>query len=288
MNLPPRPSIQIDVRYRLISVFWPAVFAVPHWQIRLGCLALLATVTAATPEGSPEPPLPSVEFILQQVVAHTAKEHENDAQFLAHYHFVKWKEQAERDPQGRLTKATFKTSTNNPTPPLAEPMLPDQGNAPVVSSGLHLAAGGHARGRAIEKREFEFNDELLQRFDFTGMGREIFGTRSTFVLEFAPKPGPLPTRQLKDRFINHLAGRLWIDESSWLIAKVEVHLTAPVEVVGGLVGAIKQLTYRFEREITPEGWWYTRLVDWELIGRAFVNRKELVYHEGRTNIVRVW
>ena len=70
--------------------------------------------------------------------------------------------------------------------------------------------------------------------------------------------------------------------------KVDVHLTAPVEVAGGLVGAIKQLTYRFERAVTPEGWWYPRLVDWELIGRAFVNRKELVYHEGRTNVVRVW
>ena len=70
-----------------------------------------------------------------------------------------------------------------------------------------------------------------------------------------------------------------MDEADYAIAKANLHLTQQVNVLGGLVGAVWKFTYSFDRERTPEGFWYARHVDWHLEGREVVFHRIVDYHE---------
>ena len=108
------------------------------------------------------------------------------------------------------------------------------------------------------------------------------------MLEFKPAKKNLPERNIKDRFINKAAGRVWVDEADYVIAKADVHLTESVNVVGGLVGAVWKFNYSFDRERTSDGLWFTRAVDWHLEGREVVFRRAIDYHEGKTGVRKAW
>ena len=66
--------------------------------------------------------------------------------------------------------------------------------------------------------------------------------------------------------------------------KVDLHLTEPVNVIGGLVGAVRQCRYRFQRERTAEGLWFTKPVNWHLEGRQLFTSKIIDYDETRENV----
>jgi len=141
--------------------------------------------------------------------------------------------------------------------------------------------------KAFEKNEFVLNDDLLSRFDFKVIKREEVNQRSSVLLEFKPKSKDLPARSIKERFINKAAGKVWIDEHDWMLSKVDLYLTEPVNVVGGLVGAVKKFTYRFDRERTDDGLWYTTNIDWRLEGRELFSRKIMEYEERRSEVQKV-
>lgn len=228
------------------------------WLFALGYLFL--------PPGCPgAPPLPSVEFVLQQVAASAGNEKTNAAAFAAHYQYVRWKLEEELDGKGRVIKSSRKVATNSPA----------------------LARRRFSRNeRTVDKHELSLNDDLLRRFTFTLSGRDEIEGRSRLGLDFAPNAAAPSPRNLTERFMQQVAGRVWVDEQTWQVVGLQLHLLDSVKVVGGVVGSVKQLKYAFERSVTPEGWWYTRSVDWEMIGRAVLNRKHIVYHEARTNVVR--
>ena len=250
-------------------------------------LHLILTLLLLPPasRGADVTALPPVEFVLQQVATNSARENANDRQFLAHYGFERTKVQEERNRLGLILKRTEKKIRNQPPT-----------NAPVIAGPLIAGAEGRElrtfnatnyQGRAFEKRDFTLNADLLSRFHFTIVGRETVAGRPTLLLDLAPAAKPPPERNLKDRFINRAAGRVWVDEGDWLVRRVALHLTREVNVMGGLVGAVRAFTYDFDRLRTPEGWWFTQTVNWHLEGRAVFTRRVIDYHESRTNVVKV-
>lgn len=241
------------------------------------CLLLSAVRAAAAT------PLPPVEFVLQQVAAASTNEPANDRQFLAHYRFERTKVQEERNRLGLVLKRSEKKITYQPPT-----------NTPVALAPASLGADGHEtrtlnttnyQGRAFERRDFALNADLLSRFSFTLIGRETVEGRPALVLDFVPAARQPHEHNLKDRFMNQAAGRVWVDEADWYVRRVALHLAHEVDVVGGLVGAVRAFTYNFDRGRTPEGWWFTRTVDWHLEGRAVLTRRVIDYHESRTNVV---
>jgi hypothetical protein len=163
--------------------------------------------------------------------------------------------------------APSKTATTNPRPPVQKRSNP--------------------QGDGFDKSEFALNEDLLSRFEFTIVGREQLHGRPSLQVDFKPAKKKLPCRELKDRFINKAAGTVWVDERDWTITKANVYLTDSVNVVGGLVGAVKKFTYAFDRECTDEGLWYTRNINWRLEGRELFSRKILEYEENRAEVKKV-
>ncbi len=226
--------------------------------------------------------LPPVELVLGRVMTNATHETQNDRQFLAHYSFERTKVQEERDRHGAVEKRSERTSVHTPAPGAAIrlPKLPD----PVASQPYNPT--NHS-GRAFDKRDFALDADLLSRFRFTVVGKESFDNRDMVVLEFQPAAGHQPVHNIKDKFVNKAAGRVWVDAADWIVAKIALRLSEEVVVAGGLVGAVTAFDYEFERERTPEGVWFTRSVDWHLKGREFLSRKSIDYHEKRSKVIRV-
>ena len=251
-------------------------------------ITLAAAWSAAAFRGLAEPiagpPSPELKELLPGVLEKARHERENDRAFEARYVFVKSKVTETRNGSGELKKRVAKVSTNHPAlKNLAAPPAPASNRAP---GNVQPAKGSaaNARAKAYEKEDFQVNEDLLSRFEFSVVGREWLDSRPTLVVDFAPAKRKLPERDLKDKFINKTAGRVWLDEAELTLTKAAIQLTDRVNVVGGLVGSVWKLTFGFERARTPEGLWYTREASWHLEGREVFTPKIMDYHEERTEV----
>jgi len=198
-----------------------------------------------------------------------------------------------RNANGDLKKREEKKTASHPSAvPVAyraQPAGPTPWpNLSAEKSEAATDASSNVRGKAFEKKDFSINDDLLGRFEFDLAGRKTINGRATLMLDFKPAKKNPPERNIKDRFINKAAGRVWVDEADYVIAKADVHLTETVNVAGGLVGAVWKFNYSFDRERTSDGLWFTRAVDWHLEGREVVLRRAIDYHEGKTGVRKLW
>jgi hypothetical protein len=147
-------------------------------------------------------------------------------------------------------------------------------------------ARAYTEGKALKVKDYSIPN-LVSRFQFTLVGREMLNGRPSLVVDFKPLNDHLPVNQFADNFINKAAGRVWIDEGDYAVAQAQVHLTQPVNVLGGLIGAIWKFTYEFTRVRTPEGYWFARNMDWHLEGREVVVNRIVDYHEQKLNAQKI-
>ena len=229
-------------------------------------------------------PLPTIDFLLQQVVARAVnQEDENDNLFDMNYQYTRTRTWEYRNSSGKLVSQEAKSSVENKPLRIAakasrlgaanQPVPP-----PVVKDEPLSETHSNIRGKALKVKDYSIPN-LIKRFQFTLVGREMLNGRPTLVADFKPVSNQLPENSLADRFINKAAGRVWIDEEDYAIAQAKVHLSQPVNILGGLVGAVWKFTYDFTRMRTPEGYWFARSLDWHLEGREVVFNRIVDYHE---------
>jgi hypothetical protein len=227
---------------------------------------------------------PSIDTVLEHVRQAAKQESANDRNFRARYAFVRIKTNRELDGKGRVKKEETKRNQNNPVVSRTSYVPP---STRVATAAIGPATPPKPANQAFDKSDFTLSDDLFKRFNFTIVRREQVNARSTLLIEFQPVKPALPVRSFKDRFLNKAAGRAWVDEGDWNLAKIDVRLIEKVNVVGGLVGAVKGFNYTMDRLRTQEGLWYTRAVHWRLEGRELFSSKVLEYEENRSDVKRV-
>jgi hypothetical protein len=230
-------------------------------------------------------PLPTVDFLLQQVIARAVnKEDENDILFDMNYQYTRTRTWEYRNSSGAVISQETKSSLENKplrlaakAARLADPNQPAK-SKPVVKDEPVSATHSNIRGKALKVNDYSIPN-LIKRFQFTLVGREMLNGRPTLVADFKPVSDHLPASSLADTFINKAAGRVWIDEEDYAIAQAKLRLTQQVNVLGGIAGAVWKFTYDFTRLRTPEGYWFARSLDWHLEGREVVFNRIVDYHE---------
>jgi hypothetical protein len=256
-------------------------------------LSLLLSLTARAPaqtnaaDPADAKPLPTIDFLLQKVIARAvSQEDRNDELFDMNYQYTRVRTWEYRNSAGklksreekrsvenkplrlRLLLASLRTSGNKPVPP----------PPPVVKNEPLSETHSNIRGKALKVKNYSIPN-LVKRFQFTLVGREMLNGRPSLVVDFKPLNDHLPVNQFADKFINQAAGRVWVDEEDYAIAQAHLYLTKQVNVLGGIVGAIWKFTYQFTRLRTPEGYWFARSMDWHLEGREVVINRIVDYHE---------
>lgn len=254
--------------------------ALRHILLMTTLLALDYTVRAQV--AADARPLPDIKDVLKQV-AQRAMQEDDERAFKQHYTYHRFKLKEIRNGDGELKAREEKkrvhipkVSTDDADFEVAEPATTDG------QSATNLLQSG--KGKAFEKSDFALTDDLLSRFEFKLVAREMIRDRPTLLIDFRPANKELPEKSIKDRLINRAAGRLWVDEQDHAVAKADVHLTDQVNIVGGLVGAVKKFTYQFDRERTEEGFWFVRSAGWRAEGRQVVVRRTIDYYEEKTDV----
>jgi len=111
-------------------------------------------------------------------------------------------------------------------------------------------------GQKGDERENFLTKELVSRYQFTLIGQKNSNGRDAYLLSFQPKSGELPNHKLTDRFLNQIAGKVWIDAADFEIARAELHLQSEVALWGGLIGTLRQCNYTLERTRLADGSWF--------------------------------
>ncbi|RME90966.1 MAG: hypothetical protein D6766_12530 [Verrucomicrobia bacterium] len=158
----------------------------------------------------------------------------------------------------------------------------------VIEHDPRRAEPGSAdEGPGYREKDFPVDRRLLARYRIWVEGEEPVAGRPAWILGFEPVAPPLPAHGVKEQFLNRIAGKVWIDQADRVMSRLELRLTEPVPVIGGLVGAVLACQVLLERERTAEGFWYNAHLHWRLEGRRLIFRSVLVLDERRTRVRRV-
>jgi len=122
-----------------------------------------------------------------------------------------------------------------------------------------------------DNRENFLTTELVARFDFTLVGKTNLNGRTAYQIAFQPKNPQLPVHHLVDRLLNQLSGTLWIDTDEFEVARAEVSLSKEVNLLGGIIGSLKKLSYTLERTRVADGVWFSTLSNGDFLGRKLLD-----------------
>lgn len=248
------------------------------WPLVL-TLALAVHLSGAAGEGTAAPDsAPDLDALLRRAVENARADREMEARFRARYAYVRTKVTDTWNAKGELKKREYNRHVHHPAQPEPDPWAGGQTDA-------HPAERSR---RAYERRDVPVSTNLLERFHFSLVGREEAAGRPAWVVDFAPAAERLPAASLIEKFINRMAGRVWIDVADQSVSRAQFHLTDPVNVVGGLVGALKQCDVYFERTRTEDGLWYTQLLTWRIEGRQLWSLRIMTRRETLTDVHRVF
>lgn len=232
-------------------------------------------------------PLPPLDTLIDRAIEKAQLEDDNNRSFNQRYYYT-WARTTEfRNNDGDVKKEEKKNGLNDPTRKRARLVSVSPDDPPNTTPPPSTQTKSAVRGKAFEKKDFLMNHDLLDRFVFTLTGRETVNGRDALVIDFHPKDGKLPERNLKERFINRAAGRVWLDEEDATLVRADLHLTKRVDVFGGLVGSVWKFTCTISRERTDDGLWFTRSTGWHLEGREVFLRRIVDFHQETHDVRRV-
>ena len=126
-------------------------------------------------------------------------------------------------------------------------------------------------GQRDDNWERFITPDLLTRYQFRLVERKPFNGRPACLITFRPANGKLPVKQLADKLMNQLSGKIWIDEQEFAIARVEVALNSEVTLWGGVLGALRKFDYTLERTRLDENVWFNRLSTGVFEGRKLLS-----------------
>lgn len=230
----------------------------PRWIHLLLLAALAVPMPIGRSSAAPEPTKAAageVPALLGRMLDRAKQDAADRPVFLQRHAHTQTRIREERSSKGDLRSRTEERTHHSPAPPSGGDSIPGPGK------------------RAYHERDFSLTRELLERFEFTLAGREQLAGRTACRLDFRPRSDSLPVKKMADRFVNRIAGTVWISETDGALIRARLHLLDKVSFVGGIAGACHSLRCALERDVTPDGFWYTRSSHWTVDYREFLVRK---------------
>ena len=263
---------------------------------------LVAGLRLPAGEVSPAPgvaPVPTVEALISNVIARVAWVKQQNV--AGQYTYTRTRTMEDFDDQGRLKDSQEKTFRFFPLNGFPFARLISVNGKPLSAKELKaeqereqkartVAAAGGRPALAAEvapKKEYALTPDMFDRFRFTVTGREQINGRDAWRVTFAPRGKDLPINGLKDRVINNLSGRIWIDAEEYELVRSELMLTAPVSLVGGIVGTLRKFDYSLHRVRAEGGAWFVGRSQVQIEGREVVRNRHVRVRVEEKEVQRV-
>jgi len=101
-----------------------------------------------------------------------------------------------------------------------------------------------------------YERDLADRFVFRVLRRESIRGRDAFVMSFEPDESKdLPEEEDEDRFLNALAGEVWVDAEEHAIARIHARLIRTVRFGLGLLAYFKKIDLVLDQRRDAGGAW---------------------------------
>lgn len=142
---------------------------------------------------------------------------------------------------------------------------------------------GQSKIARADKRENLLCAELIDRYDFKLMGQIAVNGRMAYKLRFHPKAPELPVHHMIDRLLNRLSGTLWIDADEFELARADIYLGSEVNLLGGIIGSLKRLSFTITRTRLPEGIWFSTSSNGDFEGRKLLDSTRIKTRSQSTN-----
>ena len=216
-------------------------------------IPFLLAISCASEE--PHKPLPNADEVVKKVIAREALE-DKRIEEKPRYLF------AQRSIEEKLDKGGAVTEHNERL--LQATLVEGKIYMKLVEKNGQPLAGDDAKKEAERERKFRerlknpkpkkkdddddvsLNEELVSRYQFHVIGREMVNDREALVLTFLPKTNvKLPEKRRMDKVLNRLEGKVWVDAEAYALLKVDMHLTEPTSLAGGL-GSVRTLDFMIE------------------------------------------
>jgi hypothetical protein len=236
----------------------------------------------------PGNPFPEVGTVIQGLVERAKDDSQLGRAFEAQYQFTHTKIREERSLKGVVRKREAERTVDAPGSTVAPARgWRGEGAARMTAGAGETGSKPDKTGRAYEKEDILLTEPLMRRFEFTIRARECVAGRTVLKLDFRPAAGEAPGNSLLDRFINHTAGTIWVDEADYTIAKAVFWLTEKLTFGGGILGSVSSFDGRFEQGRTDEGLWYPTNIEWHVECREFLVNKLIEFRETREDVRKV-
>jgi hypothetical protein len=143
--------------------------------------------------------------------------------------------------------------------PQAEARKEDERVLRIATSRKHETSEERSKRLAEEDKkrvkQRDFNQEIMDAFEFRLAGEEAIAGRKNWVIEATPKPGFHP-KELRAQIFPHVKGKLWIDEQDHLWTKAEANAFDPLSVGFGVIATLEQGAHLYFEQIRqPDGVW---------------------------------
>lgn len=126
------------------------------------------------------------------------------------------------------------------------------------------------RGRRRTNVDY-LDERLIRRFDYELDGVEHVEGRTTYRLRFRPGV-ERESKEIADKVLGLLGGRIWIDAEEFELVKVEARLSREFSFWGGVIGSLERLDFDLRRQRLADGTWVNLLLDSRATGRKLLSR----------------
>jgi hypothetical protein len=213
---------------------------------------LLAVLIAA---GDEPRPLPPAEEVVRRVIARE-EQVEKRLERSPRYLFTQHSREERLDKDGTVTERTERVYRATLIEGRVYLRLAEKNGQPLSGDEAKKEAEREKKFRERLRRpqtdkkgdddEVRLNEELVSRYQFHVIGREVLSGREALVVTFLPRTNvKLPERRRMDKVLNRLEGKVWVDAETYSLVKVDMHLTEPATLAGGL-GAVRSLDFLIE------------------------------------------
>jgi len=126
------------------------------------------------------------------------------------------------------------------------------------------------------RREEQIIDDALGVFDVEMAGRETIGGRPAILLNFWPRAAYKP-KTSEGKNMQHVAGRAWIDEEDYQVARVEVEVIDPISIGLGILAKLqKGASIVADRRKFNDEIWLPMRTEITLNARVLLPRKQVM------------
>lgn len=124
--------------------------------------------------------------------------------------------------------------------------------------------------RGGRKGNLELDEALIRRFRYRWLSNVVVDGRPNHVLAFTPSPSQ-DTGKIADRILGQLGGRIWVDEQTFEVSRIEAQSLKRV-TFGGFLAELSRLRFEIERRPLPGGVWVNTRLDSQVEGRKLFDR----------------